>query len=245
MIPTAGQKDPDATIVALFKNHATLNEHRSVAMKRPQYDDVEVVELRYPGSRNVGVYPATAVSHWDVNENGHQVPITYAERFSRQYRQFKAQQAQTLSGTPLDYGSFLTEARRAELRAQNIYTIEALAAVDGQELKNLGPGGRDMKNRATEYLATTTADGGSGATAALKVQVEALAAQNAILLEDVARLRESKGVDVQPENFDAMSIEQLRAYVENVTGHPPIGAVNKRTLVKMAERASKEMGRAA
>ena len=53
-------------------------------------------------------------------------------------------------------GAFLTEARRAELRAQNIYTIEALAAIDGLELKNLGMDGRDLKNKAMEYLEEST-----------------------------------------------------------------------------------------
>ena len=32
-------------------------------------------------------------------------------------------------------------------RALNLYTVEQLAAIDGQELKNLGPGGRELKNQ--------------------------------------------------------------------------------------------------
>mgnify|MGYP003694582783 CR=1 FL=1 len=47
---------------------------------------------------------------------------------------------------------FLTEARKSELKGQNIYTVEALAVIEGAELKNLGPGGRDMKNQAIEYI---------------------------------------------------------------------------------------------
>ena len=108
-----------------------------------------------PASRDYGVYPATERSHWDVDQfTGEQRSVTYAERFSKQYQQFKAQQQQTKAGTPLDYLTFLTEGKRAELRALNIYTAEALAIVDGAELKNLGPGGREMKNKTIEFLET-------------------------------------------------------------------------------------------
>ena len=141
------QQDPDASVVALFKTLAVKNESESIKQNRPVFDDVDVVELRYPGSKNVGCYPATGFSHWIVSPiDGSQQPLTYAERFKRQYQQFKSESVQTKSGTPLSYALFLTEARRAELRAQNIYTVEALAAIDGMELKNLGMNGRDMKN---------------------------------------------------------------------------------------------------
>src|SRR4030095_3061226 len=94
-----------------------------------------------------------AVSHWITDIYGGDArQVTYAERFSRQYQQFKAQSAQTKTGTPLAEVPFLTEARRAELRAQNVYTVEQLVAVDGQELKNLGVGGRELKNKAIEYV---------------------------------------------------------------------------------------------
>ena len=69
------------------------------------------------------------MSHWsDDPVTGEQTQVTYAERFQHQYRQFKTAAAQTKTGTPLDHAPFLTEGRRAELRAQNIYTVEALAA---------------------------------------------------------------------------------------------------------------------
>jgi hypothetical protein len=95
------------------------------------------------------VLPATSVSHWAIDPaTGGQIKVTYAERFRRQYQQFKALTAQTKSGTPLTHAPFLTEGRRAEMRALNIYTVEQLAAIDGQELKNIGTGGRELKNAA-------------------------------------------------------------------------------------------------
>ena len=146
-------KDPDDNLVALFKQLSVPDDNATIAEGRPVFKDQEVVEIRKPGAKDYSVHLAIAVSHWVEDPfTGGQTQITYAERFRRQYQQFKAQAAQTKSGTPLDYASFLTESRRAELRAQNIYTVEQLAAVDGAELKNLGPGGRDMKNAAVEYI---------------------------------------------------------------------------------------------
>jgi hypothetical protein len=229
----ATSKHPDDNIVALFKNHAIKNEGKSAEAGRPIFDDMEIVELRYPGSRNVGVYPATAMSQWEDDGPGSELrKLTYAERFSRQYQQFKAHSAQTKSGTPLDYATFLTEGRRAELRAQNIYTVEALAAIDGQELKNLGTGGREMKNRAAEFLAESDSNAVNTRMAA---KLEALEARNSVLEEDLDRLKAS----ASEGEFADMSLEQLRDYIKATTGHAPLGSLHRKNLIKLAISAKK------
>lgn len=225
--------DPEHGVIAVFKNHASKNESASAREGRPIFDDVEVCELRYPGSRNVGVYPATSFSHWKVDPfSGEQVKITYAERFPRQYRQFKEQSVQTKAGTPLDYVPFLTEGKRAELRALNVYTVEALAEMDGQPLKNLGPGGRDLKNRAQEYLADAML---SALDTTVKAELEALKAQNQALKEDMARLKALSADD----EFEGMDVEALRDLIKSITGHAPVGNLSRKALTKMAQMAQK------
>jgi hypothetical protein len=227
------EKDPDKNIVAIFKQLSVPNQAKSKLAGRPIFDDVDVVELRYPGSRNTGVYPATSFSHWTTDpETGEQVKVSYAERFPRQYRQFLERATQTKSGTPLDYALFLTEARRSELRALNIYTIEALAAVDGQELKNLGPHGREAKNKAIEYLEDTD---GKALARKLAQELEAAVQKNAVLEEDLKILQERAGTDNPDSMFDEMTTEQLRAYIETNSGHPPRGNLNRKMLLRMAE----------
>ena len=233
-------KDPDAAAVALFKNLAQKSEAKSLAAGRPVYDDMEVVEIRFPGSRNVSVFPATSFSHWAEDfQTGEQTPVTYAERFSRQYQQFKAQSAQTKSGTPLAHVPFLTEARRAELRALNIYTLEALAHVDGQELKNLGHGGRDLKNKALEYIAESKAGAPNLAMAA---ELEALKARNAIIEEDLKIVRANQSAQKSPDDqFAGMNLDQLRDFITTNTGHAPHGSLNRKTLVRMATEAQQKV----
>src|SRR5882672_10105594 len=99
--------DPDASLLVLFRNFAVKNESKSALEGRPIFDDMEIVEVRFPGSRSMSPFPATAVSHWAVDPHtGGQVQVTYAERFARQYQQFKAHTAQTKSGTPLSHAPF-------------------------------------------------------------------------------------------------------------------------------------------
>ena len=220
----------DKGLVAVFRNDIMRNVGKSIEAGRPIYDDVEVVEIRAAGSKNISVFPAMEFSHWDEDEvSGGQRAYTYAERFSRQYQQFKAHQQQTKAGTPLDYLPFLTEAKRAELRALNIYTAEALTVVDGAELKNLGPGGRELKNQAAAFLENST---DMARVTKLEAELEAMRARNQVLEDDL------KATGAKPpavSEFDSMSDEQLRAHIKSLTGVEPKGNLPRKTLVRMAQ----------
>lgn len=229
-MPNADPRHPDNALVVVFRNHAVKNDAKSAAEGRPIFDDVEIVEVRPPGSRNWTGYPATAVSNWAVDPiTGEQTKVTYAERFSRQYQQFKAQQHQTVRGTPLDHAPFLTEARRAEMRALNVYTVEQLAGVDGQELKNLGAGGRDLKNMAMEYIEQSKAN---APNTQLQAELLALRSRAALLEEDNEALKQRAATG--EGQFKDMTDEQVRDFVATHTGHAPQGNLNRKTLVRMA-----------
>jgi hypothetical protein len=234
--------DPDAGVVAMFKMMAFKDEPESIKQGRPVFRDEEVCELRYPGSKNVGCFPATGFSNWSTGYDGNQVQVTYAERFKRQYQQFKSEAVQTKVGTPLTYALFLTEARRAELRAQNIYTIEALAEIEGLELKNLGMHGRDLKNKAQEYLAEAKL---GAPNAQMMAELEALRAKNVLMEEDLRTLKSRESGPAEPQfapthgdRFDGMSLDQLREYIASNTGQAPHGASNRKTLERLARDAS-------
>lgn len=227
-------RDPDRNLVAVFKQLSMLDDGKTKIAGRPIFDDVDVCEIRFPGSRNTVVAPAESFSHWATDfATGEQRKVTYAERFPVQYRQFKERSTQTKSGTPLDFALFLTEARRAELRALNVYTIEMLAAIDGQELKNLGPMGRDLKNRAIEYL-----DQSNKGVASRKLEAELMAARerNAILEEDNKILKaRAAGEAGEAGEFDDMSTDQLKDYIATNAGQRPLGNPSRKTLLRMAE----------
>jgi hypothetical protein len=185
-----------------------------------------------PGAKDVKVFPATAISFWRDNPfTGEQTPVTYAERFAPQYRQFKMQLAQTKSGTPLDAAPFLTSARRAELRAQNVYTVEQLASIEGAELKNLGQGGREWKNSAITFLEEAKL---GAPNLQLQAELDALKARNAILEEDLAA-KKAREAQAAPSEFSNMTLDQLREYITTNSGQAPLGSLNKPNLIRMAE----------
>jgi len=225
--------DPDDLLVVTFKNLAVENPLKTMEAGRPIFDDVEHCFIAAPGSPDIKVFPANTFARWvdapygGVSGQYGQIKQTYAERFSHQYRQFKAHVAQTKSGTPLEHAPFLSEARRAELKAQNVYTVEALADIEGNELKNLGPGGREMKNQATTYIAESKL---TVPTKQMLAELETLRIRNAILEEDAQVKRE---YTVENE-FNDMSDKQLRDFITTNTGQAPQGNLARKTLVRMA-----------
>jgi hypothetical protein len=155
-------------ITPVFEHIAVRNDEKSKKEGRPIFDQVEHVRIHIAGmaKEKVPVYPAHDVSHYQMVEDGYggqeRKAVTYAERFNKQYLEFKAGGKQSFSGTPLDEVPFLNEAKRRELRALHIYTAENLASLDGSQLKMLGPGGRELKNQAEAYLEKAQQSASSG-----------------------------------------------------------------------------------
>lgn len=215
----------DPLVIPVFKILTNKNEAKTLKEGRPIYDDMEVVEVRFAGDRNkISVFPAHEICGEDVDDNGDTVKITYAQRWSKQYERFKAKSHQIAEGTPVDELPFLTQAKRSELKALSIYTAEALAALDGLPLKNLGQGGRDLKNQAQAYL-----DRASGSADATK-----MAAELAELRALVAELRADKE-GVSDSEFASWSSDQIKDWIAEKIGERPKGNPSHVTLVKRAD----------
>lgn len=224
-------------VVAIFKNQPRLDKGETKKQGRPIYRDVEVCEIRFAANRNtVGVFPAHAFAGWRSTPEGGQEEYTYAMKFPEQYKRFKAGQTQVADGTPLEELPFLTQAKRMELKALNVHTAEALAAVDGQELKNLGMGGRALKDQAQAYL-----DNASGTA-----KVTALASENEDLrkmVEDLQREMKSMKPDAPSDRteseFEDWEDDLIKEYIEEKTGSKPRGNPKHSTLVDMAEEVKR------
>lgn len=216
----------DNLVVPRFYIHTTENKAKSKEAGRPIFDDMEVVEVRFAGNRQtVSVFPAHAQCGQAQDEDGDFRQITYAQRWPDQYKRFKAKAQQVAAGTPVDELPFLTQAKRSELKALSIYTAEALAALDGNELKNLGQGGRDLKNQAQAYL-----DNAAGSAGATK-----MAAELAELRQLVAELRADKSAATGASEFASWSSDQIKDWIEEKIGERPKGNPSLATLVKRAD----------
>ena len=202
----------DALTVPFFKSVPKIDNAATKAAGRPIYKDREVVEVRIAGDRNFApIFPAHAM--WQ-RINGEE--ITYAQRWADAYARFQAGKEQIATGTPLAELTFLTEAKRMELRALKVYTAEALASLDGKNLQALGATGREMKNQATAYLDSA---GGTAGTVALAAEVETLRAELAALRGEQAPADDEK--------------ESLKAQIAEISGQRPKGNPNVETLREM------------
>lgn len=231
----------DALVVPKFKNHVIKNDAKTKEHGRPMFDDMEVVEVRFAGDRNtISVFPAHAICGEAQDENGDTHPITYAQRWPDQYKRFKANSQQIAAGTPLDELPFLTMAKRSELKALSILTAEALAALDGVPLKNIGQGGRELKDQAQAYL-----DKASG-TADVVGMVKTIAELQRTVAELQAIKQPAPTETVNEESpFTEWPIDELKDWIAERTGERPRGNPGLATLVKRADEINSGLVNAA
>lgn len=217
----------DITVTPIFRHMEIENIPKSEEQGRLVKETHEVVQVRFAGSNNYSpIFPATAF----YKREGNNV-ITYAERWADQYRQFKEGNPQEARGTPLEmlvpYG--ITPNEQSLCRTMKIYSVEALDQLEGTNLKNIGMNGNKLKEMARKYLS----DRSSNKTlmdenAELKARLAALEGKAiAIPLLDPS--------EVEDLDFDAMSEDQLRSYIEAKTGNKCDGRWAKDRLVNMAK----------
>lgn len=220
-------------VPAVFKTHSRENKVKTLQAGHPIFDDQEVCEMRIPGDRErVIIQPAHHV--WKY-VNGQ--PITYAMRFSEQYRRFKEGGAQLQTGTPLNLLPEMPQRKVLEYAALSVHTIQQLANLEGQQLKTLGMGALDWKKKAQEYIEST-----SGANAAVKLAAEnedlkaRLAALEAkFSAVPVAQAEQSDDV-VASGVFAGKTAADVKDFIEQKTGARPRGNPSLSTLVSSAEQ---------
>jgi hypothetical protein len=184
--------------------------------------------------QTVAVFPAHDTWKWDTIDGINQ-PITYAMRFPDQYKCFKANEAQAMSGTPLEELPFLTQAKRSELKALSIYTAEALASLDGNPLKQLGMGGRELKNQALAYLDRST---DSAAVTRLAAEVEQL---KAALAATQGQPQQAPATDAVASPFADMDEEAMKEWIKDASGSRPRGNPSRETLIRMCDELNAEI----
>lgn len=140
-----------------FYNGKARNETATLNAGRPIYDDVEMIRIRWAGNtKNEFHAPATDRSDRPVVDPATNDKYWPAWKdhpdFKAAYEAFKQGQAIAASGTPIEEWPTLTEAKRAELKAINIHTVDQLANLDPAGMKRLGIEGPELKAKAKAYL---------------------------------------------------------------------------------------------
>lgn len=154
----------DARLFAQFFVEPVQNKVRSDQEGRPVFDEVVMVRVITPGSRDVMVTKATGI---------------YKQRFPRQWALFEQKRQQTVDGTPLEQVPFLTVGQVAELKGMNVHTLEQLANLNDNVAQRV-MGFHGLKSRAQTFLSAA-----QDAAPLTKMQAELEARDNTIaLLQD-------------------------------------------------------------
>lgn len=187
-------ENPDMGLGVRFYVKAVEHPRKSKEAGRPIFTNVEYVHIRFPADNKRELHAPAHEMHY-VSHAHRQ--MTYAERFPDVYRAFRDDEADLVHGTPLSELPALTEAQRAEYRAQKIQTVEQLANLPDPAIKRLGMGARVAVDAAQAYL--KKADG-LGEIARLKAEIDALKARMA---------QPAKAKDIADE-FEGMTDDDLR-----------------------------------
>lgn len=167
------QTEADKKLLVAFYRAPIKNEPKSAEAGRPIFDEIDLIKIIVPGSRDSYVGDAS---------------VEYQNRFPIQWARYKQGREQTVSGTPLSALSWMTLSQIAEFEAVNVKTIEQLVSMaDAVSQKFMGH--LMIKDRALNYLnaakenAPTTKlmaelDKRDETIAELQKTVEALVARN-------------------------------------------------------------------
>jgi hypothetical protein len=133
--PTAPIRKPQALVRFYLKE--TEHPAKSAEAGRPVHVDVEMIEIRNPGSRD---------THVD------KVSKQWIDKYPEQYKKWQETRRNTIEGTPLTQWPAMTPALIADLRYQQIHTVEHLALCPDSTIQKLGMGMVEWKKKAQAYL---------------------------------------------------------------------------------------------
>lgn len=145
------QDEADKKLFVVFFREAVHSEFKSLEAGRPIFDDVDMIRIHTPGSRDTLV---------------NMVHQGYINRFPKQWAQYKQGLEQTVSGTPLTQVPWLTKSQVAELMAMNIKSVEQLAGMPDNVAQKF------MNHHALKQQATAYLEAAKGAAPLLKMQEE-------------------------------------------------------------------------
>lgn len=145
------QSEADKKLLVVFYRDTIKNESKSIEAGRPIFDEIDLVKIITPGSRDSFIGDATP---------------EYQARFPQQWQRYKAGKDQMMSGTPLNQLPWMTSAQIAEFNAVGCHTIEQLVGMP-DSLSQKFMGHHQIKQKAQVYL-----DAAAGMAPTMKLQAE-------------------------------------------------------------------------
>lgn len=146
-------RTPDGSALRIWRD-AAQNKFLSEREGRAIYDEVIYAEVISPGSRDsTPVFELIRVCAKEMNHPAPLYGLKYEEykTFIEDFEKSEGNDA-SLSGTPLAQWPEMTRTMVAALKAQHIFTVDALAALPDTKLYVVGPDGRSWREKAIAYV---------------------------------------------------------------------------------------------
>ena len=125
------------TCIPIFHKKAVENPSATKEKGRPVFEEKDYVQIIIPGERDI----ADRV----VNSND-------LKRWPEQWKAYQDNENVSVSGTMLDQITLFNKAEIATFSSLNIKTVEQLSEIGENVFSKLGPGARDYKKKAQDYL---------------------------------------------------------------------------------------------
>lgn len=167
----------------VFETHA--EEDRQATLDAGHYvpKDVDYAFITPQGSKD---RIPRQVQDWFANLEGEvqsgRLPEAWLASYKAKYKAWKEGSALPESGTPVVNWPAISPGQVKALQAAHLLTLEDLAVANEQAIAQLGMGGRQLKQRAIDWLAAAKDTG------KVAEEISALKAQNTDLAENNARL---------------------------------------------------------
>lgn len=133
------RENPDDGLIVIFRVEAVKNQARSEAMGCPQFDEQEMVRILAPGDKNE-LYDG-------------KIRDRDKTRFEARYNAWKEKKSPATVGYPIEQWPPLNVAMVAELKANNVFTVENICDVTDSNLRVLGLHGRKLRDQAKDFMA--------------------------------------------------------------------------------------------
>lgn len=216
-------KSPDGAALRIWRD-AAPNRYLTEQLGRQIFDDVIYVEVIAPGSGNsTPVFELERVFDEHMN---HPEPLrgTKYEELKQYIEDFKKNEEardSSLAGTPLEQWPEMNRSLVATLKAQGVFTVDALAALPDSKLSVVGPDGRSWRSKAEAYI--EDAKGGAHAT---------------MLAGKVGQLEIDIAAGQDREKALADRIQELETAAKTGTTAPPSKTVKVKTAADAVAEAA-------
>lgn len=143
-----------------FTTEAVENKAETLKQGKWVGTDVEMVHITSPYTKDEHDKKVTAwLALLDLQLMQGRIPRAHYDYYKAQYKAWKDGQEMPLNGTPIKGWPMISPAQQQVLISCRILTVEDLAGINDDGIRQIGMGAVDMKGRAIAFLAQATDKG--------------------------------------------------------------------------------------